>query len=103
MAMQFSKKGDQGFTSLIGGQRIMKCEARPETYGTLDEASSALGLARASATRRKTKEIILSLQKDLLFLGAELATASEDASKFPYRMSGSHVQRLERLIKELQA
>jgi cob(I)alamin adenosyltransferase len=102
MAMQFSKKGDQGFTSLLGGQRIMKCEGRPETYGTLDEASSALGLARASATRPKTKEIILSLQKDLLLLGSELATASEDASKFPYRITGSHVQRLEQLIEELQ-
>ena len=102
MAMQFSKKGDQGFTSLLGGQRIMKCEARPETYGTLDEASSALGLARASATRPKTKGIILSLQKDMLLLGSELATASEDASRFPYRITGSHVQRLEQLIEELQ-
>lgn len=102
MAMQFSKKGDQGFTSLLGGQRIMKCEARPETYGTLDEASSALGLGRASATRRKTKEIILSLQKDLLLLGSELATDSEDASKFAYRITGNHVQRLEKLIEELQ-
>ena len=47
MAMKFSKKGDKGFTSLMGGQRVPKSGPRPEAYGTLDEASSALGLARA--------------------------------------------------------
>ena len=51
MAMKFSKKGDKGETSLLGGQRIPKSDPRPEAYGTLDEASSALGLARASARR----------------------------------------------------
>jgi len=102
MPMTFSKKGDQGFTSLMGGQIIPKCDAWPETYGTIDEASSALGLARASSTRPKTQEVILSLQKDLLLLGAELATASEDEAKFPYRITGSHVERLEQWIEELQ-
>ena len=44
--MKFSKKGDGGETSLLGGQRVPKYDPRPETYGTLDEASSALGVAR---------------------------------------------------------
>lgn len=100
--MKYSKRGDQGETSLMGGQRILKCDGRPETYGTLDEASSALGIARACSTRSKTKEIILSIQKDLAVLGAELATLPEDALKFPYRITGSHVERLGRLIEELQ-
>jgi len=100
--MKFSKKGDRGFTSLLGGQRIPKSGPRPEAYGTLDEASSALGLARASAAQPKTKEIILSLQKDLLILGAELATAPEDVQKFAYRITPVHVDRLEQLIDELQ-
>jgi cob(I)alamin adenosyltransferase len=102
MSMQFSKKGDQGFTSLMGGQRIPKCDARPETYGTIDEASSALGIARASAVRPKTKEIILSIQKDLLLLGAELAILPEDASTFCYRITPNHVERVENWIGELQ-
>lgn len=100
--MKFSKKGDRGFTSLLGGQRILKSGPRPETYGTIDEASSALGLAKATAIRPKTKEIILSIQKDLLLLGAELATAPEDVKKYPYQITKDHVDRLERLIEELQ-
>ncbi len=102
MSMQFSKKGDQGFTSLMGGQRIPKCDARPDTYGTIDEASSALGIARASAARPKTKEIVMSIQKDLLLLGAELAILPEDSSRFSYRITASHVERVENWIEELQ-
>jgi cob(I)alamin adenosyltransferase len=102
MKMQYSKKGDAGETSLMGGQRISKCDGRPETYGTLDEASSALGIARACSSNSRTKEIILSIQKDLAVLGAELATLPEDALKFPYRITTSHVQSLERLITDLQ-
>lgn len=100
--MKFSKKGDRGFTSLLGGQRIPKSGPRPEAYGTLDEASSALGIARAAATRLKTKEIILDLQKDLLILGAELATVAEDMKKYSYQITTEHIARLEGLIEELQ-
>ena len=100
--MKFSKKGDRGFTSLLGGQRIPKSGPRPEAYGTLDEASSALGIARASATRPKTKKILMSIQKDLLVLGAELATAPEDSKKYPHQIKADHVNRLERVIEDLQ-
>jgi len=100
--MKFSKKGDRGFTSLLGGQRIPKSGPRPEAYGTLDEASSALGIARASATRPKTKEILISIQKDLIVLGAELATAAEDLEKYPHQIKTDHVDRLERVIEDLQ-
>jgi len=100
--MKFSKKGDRGFTSLIGGQRILKSSPRPETYGTLDEAASALGLAKASASKEKTREIISRIQKDLLVLGAELATAPEDRERFPRRIAAENADFLERLIAELQ-
>ena len=100
--MKFSKKGDRGFTSLMGGQRVPKCGPRPDTYGTLDEASSALGIARAAASGLRTQKIILDLQKDLLLLGAELATAAEDLKKSPYQITAQHVARLEKLIEDLQ-
>lgn len=102
MTIKFSKKGDKGFTSLMGGQRVPKSGPRTEAYGTLDEASSALGLARASARKAKTREIILSIQKDLLLLGAELATAPEDAPQYDYQLNPQHVDRLEQWIEELQ-
>lgn len=100
--MEFSKKGDLGFTSLIGGERVSKADPRPETYGTIDEASSALGLARATALRPKTGPIILSIQKDLQILAAELATNPANSAKHPYSMNTAHVERLEKLIADLQ-
>jgi len=103
MTMKFSQKGDQGYTSLMGGQRVPKSGPRPEAYGTLDEASSALGMARASAQKPKTREILLGIQKDLLLLGAELATERSDSSKFGYQIAAHHVEGLERLIDELQS
>lgn len=102
MVMKFSKKGDRGYTSLMGGQRVLKSGPRPEAYGTLDEASSALGIARATTTRPKSKEIILSIQEDLLILGAELSTADEDQKQSPNRITEDHVEQLERWIDELQ-
>lgn len=51
--MKFSTKGDKGETSLLGGQRVPKYDLRPDTYGTLDEASSALGVARAGTSAQK--------------------------------------------------
>jgi cob(I)alamin adenosyltransferase len=84
--MEFSTKGDGGETSLLGGQRIPKYDARPDTYGTLDEASSALGVARALTSNRRIKDIILDVQKDLLIMGAELSSLPEDIQKLPHRM-----------------
>ncbi len=103
MVMKFSKQGDEGFTSLLGGQRIPKSDDRPEAYGTLDEATSALGLGRASACKARTREIILEVQKDLVLLGAELATVPEDSPRFDYRITSRQVERLEKWISDLQA
>lgn len=103
MAIKFSKKGDGGFTSLRGGQRVPKSGPRPDAYGTLDEASSALGMARASARKSGTGEIILNIQKDLLLLGAELATESQDLAKFGCQITTQHVDQLERCLDDLQA
>lgn len=86
----------------MGGQRVLKSGPRPEAYGTLDEASSALGIARATAIHPKTKEVIVDIQKDLLILAAELATAEEDRKQFPNRITADHVEQLERTIDELQ-
>ncbi|MBN1828119.1 MAG: cob(I)yrinic acid a,c-diamide adenosyltransferase [Deltaproteobacteria bacterium] len=100
--MKFSKRGDQGETSLLGGQRVPKYDLRPETYGTLDEASSALGVARALSTDQKMKELILEIQKDLLTLGAEIATLPEERERSSFTITDGHVERLEIRIDELQ-
>jgi cob(I)alamin adenosyltransferase len=100
--MKFSKKGDKGETSLLGGQRVPKFDPRPDTYGTLDEASSVLGVARAATKNQRIKEIILSVQKDLLTLGAVLSTLPEDLAKLKIGVREADVLRIETLIDDLQ-
>ena len=100
--MKFSKKGDKGETSMLGGQRIPKYDPRPDTYGTLDEASSALGVARAMTENQRIKDIILDVQKDLLVMGAELSSLPDDLDKLTQRISEEDVSRLEEIIDELQ-
>ncbi len=100
--MKFSKRGDKGETSLLGGQRIPKYDPRPDTYGTLDEASSSLGVARAMTENQKIKDIILEVQKDLLVMGAELSSLPEDLDKLTRRIDEKDVSRIENIIDKLQ-
>lgn len=100
--MKFSKRGDKGETSLLGGQRIPKYDPRPDTYGTLDEASSSLGVARAMTENQKIKDIILEVQKDLLVMGAELSSFPEDLGKLTHRIDEKDVSRIEKIIDKLQ-
>lgn len=100
--MKFSTKGDGGETSLLGGQRVPKYDMRPDTYGTLDEASSALGVARGMTKNQKIKDIILEVQKDLLIMGAELSTLPENIQMLLRRIAEEDVHRLEEMIDMLQ-
>jgi cob(I)alamin adenosyltransferase len=79
----YTKKGDDGTTSLWYGGRVPKHHGRTEAYGALDEACSALGVARAlcNPERAELAADILRLQDDLFVAGAELATAPEAAER----------------------
>ena len=100
--MKFSKRGDKGETSLLGGQRVPKYDPRPETYGVLDEASSVMGVAKAMTRSQKIKDILFAVQKDLLMMGAELSALSGDVKKLSKRIGEADVQRIEDLIDDLQ-
>jgi cob(I)alamin adenosyltransferase len=91
--MFYTRKGDTGYTDLLG-DRVPKFHDRPETYGTIDEATSFLGLARALATSERSKEIILRVQRDLYLMMAELAFSPE-MSQTRYQMTQEHVDWLE--------
>jgi cob(I)alamin adenosyltransferase len=75
----YTRKGDDGSTSLWYGGRVPKPDLRTEAYGTLDEACSDLGCARAlcGEANGELAEDILSLQNSLFVAGAELATSPE--------------------------
>ena len=77
----YTKYGDQGETGLLYGGRISKADPRAEAYGAVDEAASALGLAKALTDNRRVRETIDALQRELFIVGAELATASEERDK----------------------
>ena len=77
-----TKTGDEGETSLMYGRRVPKTDARVDAYGCVDELNSALGLARASAQDSFITEQILAIQKELVTVMGELATAAEDMERY---------------------
>lgn len=98
----YTKTGDDGSTGLLYGGRVKKNDLRTEAYGTTDEAVAALGLARSLGPRAEgLAELILSVQRDLFVVGAELATASENASKLTPGVSKVTDQMTSRLEDEI--
>jgi cob(I)alamin adenosyltransferase len=77
-----TKTGDEGETSLMYGRRVLKTDPRVDAYGCVDELNSALGLARASANDPFLAEQILAVQKELVVVMGELATAGEDLERY---------------------
>ncbi|MEA2446795.1 MAG: cob(I)alamin adenosyltransferase [Actinomycetota bacterium] len=77
----YTKKGDDGTTGLLYGGRVHKDDVRTEAYGTLDETVSALGIARAGGLVPRVEEIVVRVQREMFIVGAELATAEDNASK----------------------
>lgn len=102
MAKVTTGTGDTGYTGLLGEQRVAKYDPRPDTFGTVDEATSALGLARAMAQDQHVKDIIYRIQQELYLLMGELATPPENYEKVGLRMTTEHVQRLEQVEEELK-
>ena len=100
MVKIYTRKGDDGTTSLWYGGRVPKHHGRTEAYGALDEACSELGVARAlcDAGESELAADILRLQDDLFVAGAELATAPE-ASK---RLEDGVSRTTEEMVAELE-
>jgi cob(I)alamin adenosyltransferase len=73
----YTKTGDGGETSLVGGQRVSKASVRVDAYGDVDELSSVIGLARASMRDQELDDTLGLIQNDLFTLGADLASPSE--------------------------
>jgi cob(I)alamin adenosyltransferase len=101
----YTKGGDKGQTSLIGGDRVSKAAPRIEAYGTVDEVNATLGMVRtaleSSAAGEHLIPIIHRVQNELFNLGAELATPDpERRAKLP-RVEPRHIEALEADIDAL--
>lgn len=100
----YTKTGDKGKTGLFGGQRVPKNDLRIETYGTVDELNSILGIVRFHTKDKDLLDLYQTLQNTLFNLGSDLATPF--GSKFEdkvKRIDSSHIDLLEKKIDEFQA
>ena len=97
----YTKTGDDGQTGLFGGPRVAKDDPRIEAYGTIDEASSAVGLAKSLSPHLHVRSICEEMQRGLYALGAELATNPDSGTSFAHTTEAG-VVRLDALIVELE-
>ena len=98
----YTRKGDDGSTGLWYGGRLPKHAGRPEAYGSVDEAASALGMARAAADPgSELYADILRIQNELFVAGAELATAPEAAERLESGVSRITPEMAERLERDI--
>ena len=94
--------GDDGSTGLFGHERVQKDDLRPRAYGTIDEATSALGVAKCSGVEARTAELVAELQQDLYYLMGEIATTDENLSKLTVLVGEEHVAKLDRCCEEIE-
>jgi cob(I)alamin adenosyltransferase len=101
----YTKTGDGGFTRLVGGQKVPKDSPRIEAYGTVDELSSCIGLARAALTQPGGPDeapaldnTLRRIQNELFNLGSDLATLPDDRHPQQPIIEERHVTALEREI-----
>src|SRR3954451_12359020 len=98
----YTRTGDDGTTGLLYGGRVRKDSELPAAYGTVDEAQACLGLARAEAGPGSELDgLLVTIERDLYVLMAELATLPENRAKLTpggSAVTGEMVTALERLI-----
>jgi len=101
----YTRTGDDGTTGLLYGGRVRKDDPLPTAYGDVDEAQAAIGLARAGTGEgSELDELLISLERDLWVLMAELATAPDNRDKLTAGTSlvdGGMVVRLEEVIDDV--
>jgi cob(I)alamin adenosyltransferase len=105
----YTRRGDAGETSLVGGQRLPKDDLRIEAYGTIDELNSFVGLARESAIEMSDRVpalgelagILRRVQHELFNAGSLLATLPEDLHPKQARITGAESTQLEHEIDRM--
>jgi cob(I)alamin adenosyltransferase len=98
----YTRTGDDGTTSLGGGQRVPKESLRIEAYGTVDELNSCIGVAIALGLDDKLSTALATVQNELFHLGSDLCILEEDKKKFAVpQIAEKHVVALEELMDEL--
>ncbi len=97
----YTKGGDKGTTSLLGGARVPKHHLRIEAYGTIDELNSSIGLVRSYDMKERDREFLIKIQDELFTMGSQLATEpGNDKVKIP-KLTSENTTDLENRIDEM--
>ena len=101
----YTRSGDEGQTGLGNGERVSKVHPRIIAGGSVDETNSAIGLALAHGPAAEISSVLTALQQFLFDLGADLCVPkpADGPDPLPNRISGEHVEKLERLIDHFSA
>lgn len=99
----YTKTGDQGSTSLFGGKRVSKADLRIDTYGTVDELNSWIGVLRDQSVNQSRKEILVEIQDRLFTIGSILATEPENTKVKIPSLAESDIELLENKMDEMDA
>ena len=97
----YTKTGDKGNTSLIGGKRVPKYHNRIEAYGTIDELNSYMGLIRDLVEEKETKLLISEIQSKLMHASSVLATETEENQKKYAKIIEEDINTLEKEIDRM--
>jgi len=98
----YTKTGDKGETSLIGGKRVKKFHPRIEAYGTIDELIAFIGLLRDQLKDKNLIDLLLNIQDKLMICAAILASDCEDCQvKIPLLLA-EDIEYLEKKIDSMQ-
>lgn len=98
----YTRKGDKGETSLIGGKRVSKTDARIEAYGTVDELNSVIGVVRDAADEKDADKMLIAIQHRLFTIGSELASSSDSKMDIPH-LHASDISILEEEMDRMEA
>jgi cob(I)alamin adenosyltransferase len=97
----YTKTGDEGTTSLFGGKRVSKAELRIDTYGTIDELNSWIGVLRDQDVNQKRKNALIEIQDRLFTIGSILATEPENTKVKIPALSESDITFLEHRMDDM--
>lgn len=101
-SMIYTKTGDKGTTSLVGGARVPKTHIRLEAYGTIDELNAYLGFLQTYLTEENDKHLVTHVQNKLFSVGSYLATdQAQTALRMESRISDEDITLLEQAIDEI--
>lgn len=101
-SLVYTKTGDKGTTSLVGGTRVTKTDIRLEAYGTVDELNSYIGLLITYLTEESDREFLLHIQHQLFVVGGYLAT-DQEKTPLSCQIDRKDVEQVERAIDEADA